>query len=133
MLAELPDTAIDSFLALTGPGSHSSLLMAELRQLGGALGRPHDGAGALPMLEGPFALFAAAIAATPELGAQGHADATALVDALSPYATGRQYLNLAENPVEMSESFAPDTWTQLKETRAAIDPDDLFVANHAVR
>ena len=44
---------------------------AELRQLGGALARPHAGAGALPMLDGEFVLFAVAIAATPEMAAAG--------------------------------------------------------------
>ena len=83
MLADLPDAAIETFLALTGRGSGSTLLAAELRQLGGALARPAEGAGALPMLDGKFVLFGVAIAMTPEMGAQGHADATALVDAMT--------------------------------------------------
>jgi len=57
LLAGLPEPAIESFLALTGRGSGSTLLAAELRQLGGALGRPAEGAGALPMLDGRFILF----------------------------------------------------------------------------
>lgn len=65
---------------MTGPEWGSSLLMAELRQIGGALGRPDEGAGSLVMLDGQFALFAVAIAATPEMAAQGRADAGALVD-----------------------------------------------------
>jgi hypothetical protein len=63
ILDTLPDAAIESFLALTGRDSGSTLLAAELRQLSGALGRPADGAGALPMLEGRFVLFGVAIAA----------------------------------------------------------------------
>ena len=39
----LPDAAVDAFLAEVGPGSTTSLLMAELRQLGGALGRAARG------------------------------------------------------------------------------------------
>ncbi|MGZ4499450.1 MAG: FAD-binding oxidoreductase [Nocardioidaceae bacterium] len=132
MLADLPDAAIESFLALTGPGSGSSLLAAELRQLGGALGRPAEGAGALPMLDAGFVLFAVAIAATPELGAKGHADATALVDAMSAYASGRDYLNFAEAKVDMSRSFPEHTWQQLKGVRSAVDPDGVILANHTV-
>src|SRR6476620_5842763 len=41
MLGAMPDSAVDAFLAEVGPGSTSSLLAAELRQLGGALSRPH--------------------------------------------------------------------------------------------
>lgn len=132
MLDSLPHAAIESFLALTGPGSGSSLLMAELRQLGGALGRPHPGAGALPRLDGQFILFAGAIAATPEMAQQGHADAAALVDALAAYSTGRNYLNFAEEPVDVSKSFSAETWLQLRGMRSAADPHGVFKANHPV-
>ncbi len=132
ILDSLPDPAIDTLLALTGPGSASSLLFAELRQLGGALGRPHLGGGALPMIEGQFVLFNIAIAATPEMAQQGHADAKALVDALAPYSTGRHYLNFAEEPVQVGDSFPARTWRQLKAVRSIVDPDGLFVANHPV-
>ena len=132
MLDALPDAAIETFLALTGPGSGSSLLMAELRQLGGALGRPHPGAGALPRLDGQFILFAGAIAATPEMAQQGYADAAALVDALAAYSSGRNYLNFAEEPVDVGKSFPAETWLQLRGMRSAADPHGLFKANHAV-
>lgn len=132
MLAGLPDTAIESFLALTGPGSGSSLLSAELRQIGGALGRPQPGAGALPMLDGLFILFAVAIAATAEMGRQGYADAVALVDALGAYSSGRDYLNFAEQPVDVSGSFPGETWHRLQSIRGAVDPDGRLVANHPV-
>jgi FAD/FMN-containing dehydrogenase len=133
ILDELPDAAIESFLALTGRNSGSTLLTAELRQLGGALGRPAEGAGALPMLEGKFVLFGAAVAATPELAARGHADAAALVDALSAYSSGRDYLNFAENPVDMSRSFPAETWRRLQQVRQAYDPTGRLKANHQVR
>ncbi len=132
ILAELPDAAIETFLALTGPGSGSTLLAAELRQLGGALARPAEGAGALPMLEGSFVLFGVAIAMTPEMGAQGHADATALVDAMTSYASGRDYLNFAETPVDVRKSFGEETWRRLKGIRSAVDPSGLIKANHPV-
>src|SRR6478735_7070036 len=41
MLGSLPDAAIDAFIGEVGPDARTSLLLAELRQLGGALGRPH--------------------------------------------------------------------------------------------
>jgi FAD/FMN-containing dehydrogenase len=133
ILDELPDAAIESFLALTGRGSGSTLLTAELRQLGGALGRPAAGAGALPMLKGKFVLFGAAVAATPELAARGHADAVAMVDALSAYSSGRDYLNFAETPVDMSRSFPAATWRRLQQVRETYDPAGRLKANHQVR
>jgi FAD/FMN-containing dehydrogenase len=132
VIAELPDAAIESFLALTGRGSGSTLLAAELRQLGGALARPAEGAGALPLLEGRFVLFGVAVAATPEMGERGHADAVALVDALSAYSSGRDYLNFAETAVDTSRSFPEETWLRLKTIRSAVDPHGVLVANHRV-
>jgi FAD/FMN-containing dehydrogenase len=132
LLADLPDAALESFLALTGRGSGSTLLLAELRQLGGALGRPAEGAGALPMLDGRFALFAAAIAATPQMAAQGHADAVALVDALASYSSGRDYLNFVESPVDVSASYPAETWRRLTGIRSAVDPSGILRANHPV-
>src|SRR4051794_9908748 len=96
MLDALPDDALAAFLEAAGPGSGTSLLAAELRQLGGALGRPHPGGGVLSHLDGTFAMFAVGVAPTPEMAAQGQADARRLVAALTPYSSGRSYLNFAE-------------------------------------
>jgi hypothetical protein len=132
ILAELPEEAIETYLAKAGPGSGSTLLAAELRQLGGALGRPAEGAGALPKLEGKFVLFCVAVAMTPEMGVQGHADATGLVDALSSYSSGRDYLNFAETPVDVRKSFPQESWRRLKGIRSAVDPSGHLLANHQV-
>jgi FAD/FMN-containing dehydrogenase len=132
MLGELPDAGVDAFLEEVGPDAQTSLLMAELRQLGGALARPHEGGGVLSHLDASFVTFAGAIAATPELGAQGHADAVRLTRALAPWANGKQYLNFAENPVEARAAYGADVWTQLKGIRSAVDPRGMFAANHPV-
>jgi FAD/FMN-containing dehydrogenase len=132
MLDALPEEAIKKFVATAGPESGSSLLLAELRQLGGALSRPHPGAGALPRLEGQFILFAAAIAATPELEEQGYADAVALNEAMKPFASDRNYLNFAEKPVDVSSGYDAETWRKLAGIRSAVDPKGVFLANHPV-
>jgi hypothetical protein len=132
LLAGLPEPALESFLALTGPGSGSSLLAAELRQLGGALDRSPEGAGALGRLDGEFLLFAVAIAATPELAERGQADAAALVDAMSPYSSARSYLNFSEAPVEVSSAFSRSAWRRLTELCSALDPTGVVLANHQV-
>ncbi len=133
MLSGFPDAAIDAFLARSGPDSRSSLLMSEIRQLGGALGRPHPGAGALPMLEADYLAFAGAIAATPEMGAAGQADADAFVAALAPFGSGRQYLNFVEHAIDPSAAYDPVAWGRLVTIKSAYDPDGLIVGNHLVR
>ncbi|WP_028642451.1 FAD-binding oxidoreductase [Nocardioides sp. URHA0020] len=132
MLGSFPDAAVDAFIAEAGPDARTSLLMAELRQLGGALGRAPEGAGALARLDGEFVSFAGGIAATPEMGAQAYADAARLTAALAPFANGGAYLNFAENPVDSRTAYDAGVWRQLTGIRSAVDPDGVFAANHPV-
>ncbi|PZF83455.1 FAD-binding oxidoreductase [Jiangella anatolica] len=132
LLAGLPAAGVDAFLAAAGPDSGSSLLMAELRQLGGALSRPQPDAGALPMLDGQFLQFGVTIAATPEQAAQGTLEARNLVTAMSPYATGTKYLNFTETPADARTAYGETAWSRLRAVRSAVDPGDLFVANHPI-
>jgi FAD/FMN-containing dehydrogenase len=132
MLDALPDAGVDAVLAEVGPGSTSSLLMAELRQLGGALRRPHEGGGVLSHLDAGFLAFGGAIAMTPEMGMQGHADALRFTGSLAPWANGRSYLNFCENEVDARTAYDALAWRQLSGIRSAVDPDGVFLANHAV-
>ncbi|MEV4510555.1 FAD-binding oxidoreductase [Dactylosporangium sp. NPDC049525] len=133
MLGDLPAAAVDALLGAAGPDSGTSLLVpAELRQLGGALGRAGEGAGALARLDGAFALFSCGIAATPEMGAAAVADAGRVVSALQPWATGSQYLNFAEERVAAETAYEPAALRRLRAIRAAVDPSGLFVANHGI-
>ena len=132
MLDGLPEEAVEAFLAEVGPGSTSSLLAAELRQLGGALGRPHHGAGALPRLDAAYAGFFVAIAATPEMAAQGLVDARSLEQALAPWSSGRTFLNFTESRMDTRTAFDQDSFVRLGNVRAMVDPDGVFVANHQI-
>jgi FAD/FMN-containing dehydrogenase len=133
LLAGLPEAAIRSFVDQAGPGSTSTLLVNEIRQLGGALGRPHPGAGALPMIDAQFLLVGIGIAATPDMAAAGQRDADNLVRALAPFSTARQYLNFVEHPTDASSGYDPVTWGRLVTVKSAYDPDAVMVANHPVR
>jgi FAD/FMN-containing dehydrogenase len=132
VLDELPEAAVEAFLAQVGPGTTSSLLSAELRQLGGALARPHPGAGALPRVRGAYAGFFVAMAPTPEAAAQGRADARALSEALAPWSSGRALLNFTEERTDTRTAYATGAWARLRAIRAMVDPDGLFLANHPV-
>ena len=132
LLTGFPAEAIAALLATADAGSGASLpLAAELRQLGGALDRPHPGAGAMPRLRGQFAFFCGAPAADSETAVRARADVCATVEALAPWAGGH-YLNMTEQPVDPSTAYDPATWARLCAIRASVDPDGLFVANHAV-
>ena len=132
VLGGLPDVAVDAFLATVGHGTGQSLLAAELRQLGGALSRAPEGAGALPTVEGQFMLFGVAIAATPEMAAAGQADATGLVAAMAPWATSRRYLNFVEEATDARSAYDPDSLARLQALRGTLDPRGTVVANHPI-
>ena len=131
-LADLPPGAVDTLLAEAGPGSGSMLLAAELRQLGGALGRAPEGAGARATVEGSFLFFGVAVAPTPEIATAARAQVQGLVATLAPYSTSGPYLNFAERAVDVSGCFDPDTWARLRRVRGQVDPTGLLRANHPV-
>ena len=132
MLAELPDEAVDAFVGAVADRATTSLMIGELRQLGGALGRPHRGGGAVSQFDGAFLAFAGGMAMTPEMGMQVAADAMRLTGALSSWASGSAYLNFCENEVDPSSAFGEQAWLQLKGIRSLVDPDGVFAANHQV-
>jgi len=132
MLGELDETGIQAFLDAAGPGADTSLLIAELRQLGGALSRPATGAGVLSHLPASFVLLALAVAAGPEMAQRGRADAEALLATMGPWDTGRSFLNFAERPVDPATAFDPKAWARLRKVRAKVDPTGLFRAAHEV-
>lgn len=131
-LPAMPPEAVEALLATAGPGSGSSLLMTELRQLGGALARPAPGAGALPALDGQFVLLALGLAITPEMGAQSQQDARRIAAAMAPWDTGRRYLNFTEEAVDVAAGYDAEQWQRLQAVAAAADPAGRVVANHGV-
>lgn len=132
LLGRLTDEAVDAFLAEVGPGTEHALLSAELRQLGGALSRRNPDGGVLSRLDGSFLLFGVAIADTAENEARGHSDASRLVRTMSPWSTGRRYLNFAEEPVDVGDNYGEREWLTLTRVKSAYDPENLFAANHPV-
>jgi FAD/FMN-containing dehydrogenase len=132
LLDGLPSAAVDRLVEAAGADSGSSLfLAAELRQLGGALGRPQPGAGALPKLDGGYQLITGGMM-MGELAEQTIADCERVITTMAPYSRGRQYLNFQEEPVDPSTGFDTSAWQELLRIRRAVDPNGLFQANHEI-
>lgn len=132
VLGSFDDAAADALLAEVGPGVQTPLLFAELRHLGGALGRPDPAGGAAASLPGEYALLGIAVAATPEMAAAGTDACTRLVDALGPWRVRGQMMTFAERAGDASPGYAEGDWSRLRALREAYDPDGRFVANHPV-
>jgi FAD/FMN-containing dehydrogenase len=132
VIRELPDEAIDAFTELAGPDSGTPLLLTELRQLGGALGRPDASGGALSHIDAEFAMFGVGLPMTPELGEAIEAQLNRFDDAMRPWAAEGGYFNFAERPCDADAILPPDVCSRLAEVKRHYDPDNLIVANHAV-
>jgi FAD/FMN-containing dehydrogenase len=132
LLGDLDEEIIDEIVAQVGPGSNSPLLAFELRHLGGALGRTAAGAGALPKMEGTFAMFAIGIPFDEQVAAAIVAAGARLQATLAPYDRGR-YLNFAEEPTDVAKAYSEGAYARLKAVKAAWDGDDMFSANHPIR
>jgi hypothetical protein len=132
MLSELTDETVDAFVAAAGPGSGSTLLMAELRHLGGALGRAPEGHGALARFAGEYIVFGAGIPVTPEIAAAIHTGIATLTDALAPWNIDSAYLNFTETPVDPALFYSEDAYERLRRIKAEVDPEGRFRGNHAI-
>jgi FAD/FMN-containing dehydrogenase len=131
-LAELPDAAIDAFAEVAGPDSGSPLLLSEIRQLGGALGRPAAGAGALSHLDAGFVMYSVGLPMTPELGEAIPRHLERIEQAMEPWAATGSYYNFTERPCDVEAILPADVCARLAEVKRRYDPESRIVANHGV-
>jgi hypothetical protein len=131
LTGDLPAKAIDELLAVTGPGSDSPLVSVELRHLGGALGRTAPHHGAVSTLPGSFAMFAVGMAPTPEAEQVVKAHADVVAASLLPYQAG-SYSNFTEESGSAGRFFGDEAWDRLRAVKTAVDPENLFRANHPI-
>ena len=132
MLRELAPGTVDALVEAAGPGSGSPLLAVALRHLGGALGTAPDGAGALDRLDGEYAMYGVGVPMAPGMAPAIAAHLDRVVEAVEPWSTGGDYLNLADRPCDSSRAFPEATYKRLKEIRAQVDPAGMFLASHPV-
>ncbi len=131
-LREAPAEAIDAFIENAGPGSDSPLLAAEIRQCGGAMGQPAEGAGALSHLDAEWVFEGVGLPMSPEMGEAIVNQTNAITDALQPWSTSQRYFNFADRPTDLEDLFAPETLERLREIKRSYDPDGLIQGNHNV-
>lgn len=131
MLKALPPAAVSAFVGAAGSDSGSNLVIAELRQLGGAVSRPTVG-GATAYFDGAYLAFALGMAATPEMAAETRAQTGRVTDRLDAWAGGRPYLNFEEEPTDVARAYFPAALSRLRAVRDRVDPSGMFRANHVI-
>jgi hypothetical protein len=132
LIEELPDDAIDAFVGAEGPEAGSPLLLAELRHLGGALGRPAENGGALSKLDAGFAMFGVGLPMSPEMGGAIERHLDELHETMRPWASEGGYFNFAERPCDVEAILPAETCSRLAEVKRSWDPDGMILANHAL-
>ncbi|MEK6326853.1 MAG: FAD-binding oxidoreductase [Actinomycetota bacterium] len=131
-LREAPQEAIDSFIETAGPDSGSPLLSAELRQCGGALGEPANGAGALSHLDAEYVFCGIGLPMSREMGEAINQQIDTICEALKPWAPESRYFNFADRPTDLEAIFAPETLERLRDVKRRYDPDGVVSGNHNI-
>ena len=131
-LREAPQDAIAAFIDSAGPDSGSPLLAAELRQCGGAVGRPAEGGGALLHLDAEYVFSGIGLPMSPEMGQAINERIDAICQALGPWSTASRYFNFADRPTSLDMIFGPETLARLRDVKRRYDPDGLISGNHNV-
>lgn len=133
LVSRLDDSTMEKMVETVGPGSDSPMTVVELRQLGGALARAPENAGALATLDGAFALFSVGSPMTPELGEAIAGFLPRVVSVFDGATTERsRYLNYSENPIDIGEAFSGETVERLRAVKAEFDPEGLIRTSHWV-
>jgi len=132
VLRELSDEAIDSWVGAVGPDSDTPLLLSELRQLGGALGRPDPDGGALSHLDAGWVMYGVGMAMNPEMAAAVDAGLDRMTEAMAPWAAHGGYFNFADRACDTDAILPADVCARLADVKRRWDPDGRVFGNHAV-
>jgi len=124
VLDYLDDLALGRIL--DAAGAQSSLLMFELRQLGGRLAEPAITGGAFDRVRGSFSYFGVGLLATPESRGNIVADLAALRGVMSPWSTGFTLPTFAENAAAPQRTLDGAAFARAAVLRANIDPTGIF-------
>jgi hypothetical protein len=131
-LRELSDEAIDAFVGVAGPDSGTPLLLTELRQLGGALGRPDPDGGALSRLDAEWVMYGVGMVMGPEMAEAVSGGLDRMHEAMEPWGADGGYFNFADRPCDSDAILPPEVCSRLAEVKRKWDPDERIVGNHAV-
>jgi FAD/FMN-containing dehydrogenase len=128
-LAVLEDETIDAFVtAVVG----TPILAAEVRHLGGAVGRARPEHGAVASFEAPYLAFAVGLMPVPQLREPLAAAVHGFIEHLEPWLHGHTYMNFAEGRRNARTLWTETAHHRLKRIKARVDPDNLIRSNHPV-
>jgi FAD binding domain-containing protein len=127
LLNELDSDGEAAFLDVLGPGSGTPLVVAGLRQLGGAIASPDPDGGALNHLPARYAYSGSGVPGFPGATVATVTKHCARVRAaLRPWDTGGTAPTFVESHDQPQRHLDPDQVTRLDQVRARVDPNGVF-------
>jgi hypothetical protein len=133
MLREFPPQAQDKLIELVGPDGETSLVIAELRALGGAWDREPAVPNAVATRGLPYSLLG--VSAGPLSQEQQLKRSVAeLLDGMKPWQDARRYVNnLAPDEAgDAAAIYGPERYERLASIKKTYDPTNMFRLNHNV-
>jgi hypothetical protein len=134
LLRELTDETVDALLATAGPQLDIPLIMAEVRLMGGALGRPAKVPNAVPGRSGAFSVLVLG-PGVPELAQVVPAIGRGVLAALAPWKADETMINFlgdVTGPEEVAAAYPPASRQRLREAKHGVDPTGVFSFGYAV-
>jgi hypothetical protein len=125
LLDRLGATGVSRFLEAAGPGSGTTIVSAELRQLGGAFAVPHRPGGAFDRTDAAFAYVGLGIAA-PDGSTATQDDLARIARATAPWRTGFTAPTFVEGRTQPQRTFDDTTAARVSAVRRSVDPDGVL-------
>jgi len=132
LLSDLDAGTIDEIAGLGVSGALDALLSVELRQLGGAIGRPTPGQGAVGHFDAAYAMFAVGIAPVPPAKQAVMAAVGSVIAALERHRSDTSYINFHERSTDPAKVYTPTVHRRLAELKRWYDPTDVIRSNHPI-
>jgi FAD/FMN-containing dehydrogenase len=132
LLAEAPEAAVDALMEEANRAGGPELATVEIRQLEGELARARPESGALASLPAKHVLFAGGFAPKPDLVSSLHRRVEDLKRALEPWTAPSMTMNFADTPRAPASFWTEPVYERLRRIKTAVDPGNLFLANHPV-
>lgn len=131
LLGALGEDGAAELLRVVGPGSGSPLVVAGLRQLGGAFATPSPTGGVLSHLDARYSYAGSGVPFDPITPDALRDHCTVVRDALAPWDTGRTVPGFVEDVQRPQRHLDADGIAAVDAVRVRVDPDGLFRADIA--
>ncbi|NEK58948.1 FAD-binding oxidoreductase [Geodermatophilus sabuli] len=134
LLAELTEETVDAFLAAAGPQVEVPLIMAEIRQMGGALARPARVPNAVAGRDAAWSVLVIG-PMVPELADVLPHVGRGVLAALAPWAAPGGLVNFlgdVSGPDEVAAAYPPAVRERLLALKQEVDPDGVFSFGYAL-